>query len=169
MTFFHFAPFIFNSTPSLVLCQQGGGGGGGILCHIFSFLQIVLWNNHHNGERVFSSYMPNLWADYQKKTYFHRTVEPHYNEVLGTMKITLLYQGNKTKKYKELGPAKLPCYKRVMLHCISDLFIMRFHCICPISELTSKKRLSPNHEGTPPPPPPVVPPRLISSPHLFAP
>ena len=43
------------------------------------------------------------------------TVEPRYNEVLGTMKITLLYQvshqGTKTKKYKELGLAKLPCYK----------------------------------------------------------
>ena len=39
------------------------------------------------------------------------TVEPHYNEVLGTMKITLLYRfliisGFKEKKYKELGPAK---------------------------------------------------------------
>ena len=42
------------------------------------------------------------------------TVEPHYNEVLGTMKITLLYQVShyirvKKQKYKELGPAKLPC------------------------------------------------------------
>ena len=50
------------------------------------------------------------------------TVEPLYNEVLGTMKITLLYQvscyirGQKTKKYKELGPAKWPCYKRVLLY-----------------------------------------------------
>ena len=49
------------------------------------------------------------------------TVEPHYNEVLGTMKITLLYQVShyirgKKKKYKELGPAKLPCYKRVLLY-----------------------------------------------------
>ena len=34
------------------------------------------------------------------------TVEPRYNEVIGTMKITLLYQGEKTRKYKELGPAK---------------------------------------------------------------
>ena len=45
------------------------------------------------------------------------TVEPRYKEVLGTMKITLLYQVShyirvkKTKKYKELGPAKLPSYK----------------------------------------------------------
>ena len=42
-------------------------------------------------------------------------VEPGYDEVLGTMEITLLFQVshirvNKTKKYKELGPAKLPCY-----------------------------------------------------------
>ena len=57
------------------------------------------------------------------------TVEPLYNEVLGTMKITLLYQVShyirvkKTKKYKELGPAKLPRY-----NVISDLVIMRFHC-----------------------------------------
>ena len=45
----------------------------------------------------------------------YNTVEPRYNEDLGTMKITLLYQGKKTKKYKELGPAKSPCYKRVLL------------------------------------------------------
>ena len=37
-------------------------------------------------------------------------------EVLGTMKITLLYQGKKTKNYKELGPGKLPCYNRVLLY-----------------------------------------------------
>ena len=53
------------------------------------------------------------------------TVEPLYNEVLGTMKITLLYQvshyirENKTKKYKELGPAKLPRYKRILLYLTS--------------------------------------------------
>ena len=50
------------------------------------------------------------------------TVEPLYNEVLGTMKITLLYQVShyirvkKTKKYKELGPTKLPRYKRILLY-----------------------------------------------------
>ena len=50
------------------------------------------------------------------------TVEPLYNEVLGTMKITLLYQVShyirvkKTKKYKELGPAKLPRYKKILLY-----------------------------------------------------
>ena len=38
------------------------------------------------------------------------------------MKITFvilgfsLYQGKKTKKYKELGPVKLPCYKRDLLY-----------------------------------------------------
>ena len=52
----------------------------------------------------------------------HGTVEPLYNEVLGTMKITLLYQVScyirvkKTEKYKDLGPAKLPFYKRVLLY-----------------------------------------------------
>ena len=44
------------------------------------------------------------------------TVEPRYNEVLGIMKITLLYQGKKTKKYKEVGSAELTCYKRVLLY-----------------------------------------------------
>ena len=51
---------------------------------------------------------------------------PRYNEVLGTMKITLLYQVSHyirvkkvSKKYKELGPAKLPCYKRVLLYLTS--------------------------------------------------
>ena len=53
---------------------------------------------------------------------FDITVEPLYNEVLGTMKITLLYQVSryirvkKQKKYKELGPANSPCYKRVLLY-----------------------------------------------------
>ena len=48
------------------------------------------------------------------------------------MKITLLYQVSRyirvknPKKYKELGPAKLPCYKRVLLYPTS--FITRFHC-----------------------------------------
>ena len=49
------------------------------------------------------------------------TVEPRYfsAKFLGTMKITLLYQVShyirvkRKKKYKELGPAKLPCYNRV--------------------------------------------------------
>ena len=54
---------------------------------------------------------------------FHKmnTVEPRYNEVLGTMKRTLLYQVShyirvkNTNKYKEVGP-ELPCYKRVLLY-----------------------------------------------------
>ena len=55
------------------------------------------------------------------KSHVGNTVEPRYNEVLGTMKITLLYQVShyirvKKQKYKELGPAKLPCYKRVLLY-----------------------------------------------------
>ena len=50
------------------------------------------------------------------------TVESRYNEVLGTMQITLFYQVyhyirvKLTKNYKELGQAKLPCYNRVMLY-----------------------------------------------------
>ena len=57
-------------------------------------------------------------------------MKPHYNEVLGTIKITLLYQVShyirvrKTKKYKDLGPANYLVYNRVL----SDLFITRFHC-----------------------------------------
>ena len=52
------------------------------------------------------------------------TVEPHYNEDLGTMKITLLYQVSgyirvTKQKYKELEVAKLPCYKRVLLYLTS--------------------------------------------------
>ena len=60
----------------------------------------------------------NVLSDEIKICY---TVEPLYNEVLGTMKITLLYQVShyirvKTKEYKELGPAKLPRYKRILLY-----------------------------------------------------
>ena len=70
------------------------------------------------------------------------TVETQYNEIwyteylmqwnlvitrslgVGTMKITLLYQVShyirvKTQKYKKLGPAKLSCYKRVLLYLTS--------------------------------------------------
>ena len=60
---------------------------------------------------------------------FQSTVEPH-NDDLGTMEITLLCQVScyiRVKKYKELGPANLHCYKRVLV--ISDLFITRLHCI----------------------------------------
>ena len=56
----------------------------------------------------------------RNKREVHVTVEPLYNKVLGTMKMTLLYQVShyirvKKQKYKELGPGKLPCYKRVLL------------------------------------------------------
>ena len=49
------------------------------------------------------------------------TVEPRYKEDLGTIIITLLYQVShyirvKNNEYKELGPAKSPCYKRVLLY-----------------------------------------------------
>ena len=46
------------------------------------------------------------------------TVEPRYNEVLGTMQITLLYQVSHYIRVnkQELGLAKLPCYKRVLLY-----------------------------------------------------
>ena len=56
------------------------------------------------------------------------TVDPHYNEDIGTMKITLLYLVQETKKYNEMGPENLPCYIKEGF-VISDLFIMRFHCI----------------------------------------
>ena len=65
----------------------------------------------------------------------NNTVEPLYNEVLGTMKITLLYQVShyirvkKTKKYKELGPAKLPCYKRILLYISLYNEVPLYYCI----------------------------------------
>ena len=70
-----------------------------------------------------------LQSPFQHST---NTVKPLYNEDLGTLKITLLYQVShirvkKTKKYKELGPAKLPCYNRVLLYIRP--FITRFHCM----------------------------------------
>ena len=47
-------------------------------------------------------------------------MEPRYNEVLGTMNITLLYEVSQIyqgkKRHKELGPAKLPCYKSFFLY-----------------------------------------------------
>ena len=65
-------------------------------------------------------------------------MEPCYNEVLGTMKFTLLYQVShyirvkKTKKYKALGPEKITLlYESYVIsdplyndcNVISDLFI----------------------------------------------
>ena len=47
------------------------------------------------------------------------------------MKITMFYQVShyyirvkKSKKYKELGPVKLPCYKRVLLYPTSYTLIV---------------------------------------------
>ena len=61
------------------------------------------------------------------------TVEPHYNEVLGTMKIsTLLYQVShyirvrKQRNIKSWGQQGYLVTRG--FHCISDLFMTRFHC-----------------------------------------
>ena len=70
-----------------------------------------------------------LWMEQQEIC----TVEPHYNEVLGTIKITLLYQVShyiwvkkQRNSFKSWWPAKWPCYTEGFV--ISDLFITRFHC-----------------------------------------
>ena len=58
----------------------------------------------------------------QYRLFTHNTVEPCYNEDIGTMKMTLLYQvsplypGKKPRNIKRVGPAKLPCYKKVLLY-----------------------------------------------------
>ena len=62
------------------------------------------------------------WVFFYRLFSLLSTVEPRYNEVLGDHGNYLvisrfsLYQGKKTKNYKELGPANLPCYKRVLLY-----------------------------------------------------
>ena len=84
---------------------------------------VYFWtpNSEILAKALFTGYMLHLLAEIQK-VQNPTTVEPRYIEVLGTMKITLLYQVShyirvkKTKKYKELGPAKLPCYNRVLLY-----------------------------------------------------
>ena len=69
----------------------------------------------------------------------------HYHEVLGTMKIILLYQVShyirvkKQRNYEELGPAILPCYKRLLtrFHCITinwALYILN-SCTCAKSRI----------------------------------
>ena len=61
------------------------------------------------------------------------TVEPRYNEVLGTMKITLLYQVShyiRVKKQRNIKSWDQQNYLVIRGFCyISDLFITRFHCI----------------------------------------
>ena len=60
------------------------------------------------------------------------TVEPRYNEVLGTMKITLLYQVShyiRVKKQRNIKSWDQQNYLVIRGFCyISDLFITRFHC-----------------------------------------
>ena len=60
------------------------------------------------------------------------TVEPRYNEVLGTMKITLLYQVShyiRVKKQRTIKTWDQQNYLVIRGFCyISDLFITRFHC-----------------------------------------
>ena len=60
---------------------------------------------------------------------FSATVKPHYNEVLRTMKITLLYQVShyirvkKQRNIKSLDQLNhLNCYKRVLLYNIRPLY-----------------------------------------------
>ena len=76
----------------------------------------------HNGSYTGSARNLRFTMQSGQESMVLTTVEPRYNEVLGTIKNDLvisgfsLYQGTKTKKYKELGPANLPCYKRVLLY-----------------------------------------------------
>ena len=60
------------------------------------------------------------------------TVEPRYNEVLGTMKITMLYQVShyiRVKKQRTIKSWDQQNYLVIRGFVISDLFITRFHCI----------------------------------------
>ena len=59
------------------------------------------------------------------------TVEPRYNEVLGTTKITLLYQVShyiRVKKLRNIKSWDQQKYLVIRGYCISNLFITRFHC-----------------------------------------
>ena len=59
------------------------------------------------------------------------TVEPRYNEVLGTMKITLLYQVShyiRVKKQRTIKSWDQQNYLVIRGFCYIDLFITRFHC-----------------------------------------
>ena len=58
-------------------------------------------------------------------------MEPRYNEVLGTMKITLLYQVShyiRVKKQRNIKSWDPQNYLVIRGFVISDLFITRFHC-----------------------------------------
>ena len=106
---FKFIIQIFSMTPRFWACKT-----------IFkSYMYIAIKPSAYRSSlNVHNS--PNHSQNARTCTCMHAiTEEPPYNEVLGTMKITLLSQVShyfrvKTKKYKELGPAKLPCYKRVL-------------------------------------------------------
>ena len=61
------------------------------------------------------------------------TVEPRYNDVLGTMKMYLLYQVSHYIRVKKQGNIKSwdqQNYFDIGGFVISDLFITRFHCTC---------------------------------------
>ena len=70
------------------------------------------------------------------------TVEPRYNEVLGTMKITLLYQVShyiRVKTQRNIKNWDQQNYLVIRGFCyISDLFITRFHCSNNITDITNK-------------------------------
>ena len=71
------------------------------------------------------------------------TVEPRYNEGLGTMKITLLYQVShyiRVKKRRNIKSWDQQNYLVIKLEgfVISDLFITRFHCIMLNDNLTCR-------------------------------
>ena len=59
-------------------------------------------------------------------------MEPRYNEVLGTMKITLLYQVShyiRVEKQRNIKSWDQQNYLVIEGFVISDLFITRFYCI----------------------------------------
>ena len=75
------------------------------------------------------------------------TVEPCYNEDLGTMKITLLYQVShyiRVKKQRNIQSWDQQNHLVIRRFCyISDLFITRFHCISfPVSLLSCEIQVS---------------------------
>ena len=76
-------------------------------------------------ERVRERVCECVWDREREKDQFYR-VEPSYNKEILTMKnypviSGFSFQGKKTKKYKELGPAILTCEKKAA-RLISDLF-----------------------------------------------
>ena len=78
------------------------------------------------------------------------TVEPRYNEGPWDHENYLvisgfsLYQGKKTKKYKELGPAKLPCYKRVLLYQKHSLVVKRISHLTVVTIYVKLQNIKPH-------------------------